>query len=87
MPGDPKECLEHAAECQRLADMAKSEHARDVFLDLAKTWIKLARDLRHSQDILGTRGGDGPEPRQAKRCQTPSCRTSLKALGSSRIGS
>jgi hypothetical protein len=42
--------------------MAKREHARDVFLDLAKTWIKLARDLRHSQHILATWGGDGLEP-------------------------
>jgi hypothetical protein len=48
MPGDPKECREHAKNCLRLAEMATSEQARETFHDLAKTWLKLAFDLERS---------------------------------------
>jgi hypothetical protein len=58
MPGDPKECLQHAVQCQRLADEARSVKARETFLDLAKTWNKLAWELERSQALIDAYRGD-----------------------------
>ena len=42
MPGDPKECRQHALNCVQLAKTAESPEARDRFAHLARTWIRLA---------------------------------------------
>ena len=52
MPGDPKECREHAKNCSRLASEAKTEHARETFENLARTWLRLAVDLENAQALL-----------------------------------
>jgi hypothetical protein len=36
MPGDPKECREHAARCAELAVQARSARLRAMFLELSK---------------------------------------------------
>jgi hypothetical protein len=59
MPGDPKECRDHAKECLRMAEMAISEDARATFNDLAKTWLRLAYDLEQSQALINAFRGDG----------------------------
>jgi hypothetical protein len=48
MPGDPKECRQHALTCVRLAQTSASPQAREQFADLARTWIKLADDLERT---------------------------------------
>jgi hypothetical protein len=53
MPGDPKECREHAKRCLELASEATpSSLAKARFKDLAKTWIRLATDLEHAEALL-----------------------------------
>lgn len=52
MPGDPKECREHARQCLKLADLAITPVARERFQDLAKTWLRLATDLETAQALL-----------------------------------
>lgn len=52
MAGDPKECRRHALQCSALAKRAASAEARQVFLDLARDWNKLAADLDDAQDFL-----------------------------------
>jgi hypothetical protein len=53
MPGDPKECREHAKHCLELASHAPpSSLTRARFEDLAQTWLRLARDLDHSKALL-----------------------------------
>ena len=52
MPGDPKECREHAKHCQELADAAPSPMAKARFEDLAQTWLRLACDLEHAKALL-----------------------------------
>jgi hypothetical protein len=52
MPGDPKECRQHALNCVRLAQTSPSPHAREHFANLARTWIRLADDLERSQAFL-----------------------------------
>jgi hypothetical protein len=45
MPGDPKECRQHALNCVHLAKGASTPVQRDHFARLARTWIKLAEEL------------------------------------------
>ena len=52
MPGDPKECRQHALNCVHLAKTAKSAEARDRFAHLARTWIRLAEELERMQAVL-----------------------------------
>ena len=52
MPGDPKECRQHALTYVRLAQTSASPHAREHFAGLARTWIRLANDLERSLAFL-----------------------------------
>ena len=45
MPGDPKECREHAARCAELAVKAGTPQLRAIFLGLSKNWEKIAIHL------------------------------------------
>jgi hypothetical protein len=51
MPGDPRECLEHANNCLRLA--AHSNLREDKAIeDLARIWLYLAGDLVRTAALL-----------------------------------
>ena len=52
MPGDPKECREHAKHCQEMADTAQSQFQRVHFEHLAQTWTRLANDLERGKALL-----------------------------------
>ena len=52
MPGNPRECREHAANCKQLAQSASGEAAREKFLALATTWERLASELESAQMFL-----------------------------------
>ena len=52
MPGDPKECKEHAKNCLRLAADAPNEPAKRLFEKLARSWLGLARDLEISEELI-----------------------------------
>ena len=52
MPGDPKECRQHAENCLRLAKEATTEEARKTFAELANKWMMLAGDLESAQALL-----------------------------------
>ena len=56
MPGEPKECREHAKRCQEMADAAPSPMAKR-FEELAQTWLRLASDLEHAKALVEHRGG------------------------------
>ena len=45
MPGDPKECRQHALNCVRLAQTGTTPQSREHFASLAQTWVRLAEDL------------------------------------------
>ena len=51
MPGDPKECRQHALNCVHLAKGATTPELRDHFAKLARTWIKLAEELEQSRSV------------------------------------
>lgn len=52
MPGDPKECHQHAMICKVLAEAATDALSRQTFLDLAKSWSRLAAELEHAAAFL-----------------------------------
>jgi hypothetical protein len=54
MPGDPKECREHARRCAELARTAASPEAREHFTSLQKSWTRLAAEIESSLAFLET---------------------------------
>ncbi len=67
MPGDPKECREHAKNCLKLAAEATNEAAKLRFEQLAQTWMRLATDLEAAMTLLEEwglqKGSDGSSKR------------------------
>jgi hypothetical protein len=49
MPGDPKECRQHALNCVRLAQTSSTPQAIEEFASLANTWLRLAADLEQAR--------------------------------------
>jgi hypothetical protein len=47
VPGDPRECREHALRCAELATTAKTERLKMLFLNLSKSWERLALNLEN----------------------------------------
>ena len=45
MPGDPKKCRKDAARCAESAVVARTSQLKAMFLDLSKSWEKLAIQL------------------------------------------
>ena len=52
MPGNPKECRQHAANCRQFAAESISVSGRDAFLNLAETWERLARELEGAESFI-----------------------------------
>jgi hypothetical protein len=71
MPGDPKECREHAKHCAELATSSSSAIARERFEELAKTWLRLAVDLETSLALLDEWGENQAKLRAAGGAVSP----------------
>ena len=52
MPGDPKECRDHAKRCWQLASETKNPELRESLTDLAQTWARLATDLDVTRALI-----------------------------------
>jgi hypothetical protein len=42
------ECREHAAECREMSERAPSLRVRDILIDMARAWERLALETEHS---------------------------------------
>ena len=51
-PASPKEFREYADKCSRWAGTAKSEHERDFFLNIARTWLDAALRVEMTLAII-----------------------------------
>jgi hypothetical protein len=51
-PTDPGECRQRALECVRLAQTTREPEARQIWSNLAKTWLTFAADLEASECLL-----------------------------------
>jgi hypothetical protein len=58
MPGDPKDCRQHAKNCWVLATEAKTPELKHHFTDLAQRWAELATDLETTQRLLAEFGDE-----------------------------
>ena len=59
---NPKDCRDHAFKCSRLAETFADGPTRQMFVDMAQTWLKRANDLEKSEkrlDKLRSREGTG----------------------------
>ena len=54
MPGDPKDCRKHAERCRELAGSLPDKRAREIFAQLAESWLRLAVELEDAQAFLDT---------------------------------
>jgi hypothetical protein len=54
MPGDPTECQERAMDCLLLAKEASDAQSKQMFLDLAQSWSRLAAELDDTLTFLNT---------------------------------
>ena len=52
MPGDPQQCRQHAERCAELARLTSTPEARDQFLSLQMTWIRLASELDQARALI-----------------------------------
>jgi hypothetical protein len=52
MPGDPKECREHAQQWLKLAESTQSLFVKLRFQGLAHAWLRLADDLECAEALL-----------------------------------
>jgi hypothetical protein len=72
MPGDPKECREHAKRCLQLADETTNPALKDSLIEISTQWLRLAADLDRTWLLLaefgepqlqGSAGANDGEPR------------------------
>jgi hypothetical protein len=52
MPGDPKECREHAKRCWALASEVKNLALKESLVETAQRWSRLATDLEAMHILL-----------------------------------
>jgi hypothetical protein len=52
MPGDPKECRQHAERCAELARLASTPEDSNKFLSLQMTWVRLALELDQAGALM-----------------------------------
>jgi hypothetical protein len=52
MPGDPKECRQHALNCMLLAKQTANQESKQTFLSLSQSWTRLALELENAQALL-----------------------------------
>jgi hypothetical protein len=42
------ECREHAVECRQMSERAPSPRVRDILIDMARSWERLALETEHN---------------------------------------
>lgn len=52
MPGDPKECREHAKRCWALAGETKSPVVKESLEECAQTWARLVSEMEATRALV-----------------------------------
>jgi hypothetical protein len=75
MPGDPKECREHAKRCLKIAQEATNPALRASLEEIAQQWLRLAADLEATKPLLEEWGVASPgcnrEAKMGGHCKIP----------------
>ena len=56
MPGDAKECREHALECMELARTARTPEHKQLLTNLAQSWLNVAAEIERTKALLNEHG-------------------------------
>jgi len=59
MPGNPRECREHAMACMELARTARTPEHKLLLTNLAQSWVNFAAEIERTQVLLGQHGERG----------------------------
>jgi hypothetical protein len=62
MPGNPKECREHAKNCLQMAKEATTDSGRQTFQLLAERWLVLAAELEAAEALIKEWGNGRSQP-------------------------
>jgi len=62
MSGDPKEYRQNAWRCVELANSSRSPDLKQTFLNLSKTWVKLAVEIERSRALIDIDTGPHNKP-------------------------
>jgi hypothetical protein len=54
MPGDPRECRQHAVRCAELATNVKNDEFREAYLALSKQWEMFAVELEGAEAMVNS---------------------------------
>ena len=71
MPGDPKECREHAKRCWALASEITNPVLRESLVETAQRWSRLATDLEAVHVLLEEWGQEESTARLMVFGETP----------------
>jgi hypothetical protein len=61
MPGNPKECREHAKRCLQLANETTNPVLKGSLTDIGRQWTRLATDLEATKLLLDEFGLPQPQ--------------------------
>jgi hypothetical protein len=59
MPGDPKECREHAKRCWAAASSTTNPVLKESLVEIAQNWARLATDLEATRALLAAWAPEG----------------------------
>jgi hypothetical protein len=85
MPGNPKECREHAKRCLQLADETTNPALRDSLLDISTQWIRLAADLDRTWLLLAEFGEPQIRGSASANNEEPPRRVGARSCGETRM--
>ena len=61
MPGNPKECTEHAKRCWALAAETKNPALKESLVEIAQKWARLATELEATRALLADWAPEKPK--------------------------
>jgi hypothetical protein len=59
--GTPREFLDHAQQCMKIAQGLKSRTDRALLVDMARAWVRIANRAELESMLLGERSDSGTE--------------------------
>ena len=68
MPGDPRECRQHATRCAELATNVKDIEFKATYLALAKQWEMFAAELEAAEATLKELNEGAVNDRDSEQC-------------------
>ena len=69
MPGDSRECRQHAMRCAELATSVKNDEFKEAYLALSKQWEMFAVELEGSEAALSELNNNDGDSHDSHKAQ------------------